>query len=177
MNTSIARGSVAENAKNKDSMDTGVLPKSRRAALAALLAAGSLLASATAFADGSNFVKVESTHSFSSTISALKTSITSNKMMVMGQINQGRVLSMTGLHLQGESFLVGSPVMGKKAFGMDPAAGVALPTRVYVWEQGGKTYIGYIKPSSILTQVSPGFAKMAGMVDQKIMMITEGAAK
>ncbi len=177
MNTSIAQKSISENPTNRNAMGIAHFLTSRRSALATVLAAGTLLASTVAFAGGSNFVKIESTHSFPATISALKTSVTSNKMMVMGQINQGRVLSMTGLHLQGESFLVGSPVMGKKAFGMDPAAGVVLPARVYVWEQGGKTYIGYIKPSFVLNEVSPGFAMMANMLDQKLAMVAEGAAK
>ena len=131
-----------------------------------------------AFAQGSTFIKVESHHSFGATVSALKEAVSSNKMMVMGNINQAKVLSMTGLKLEGaESLLVGNPQMGKKAFGMDPAAGVVLPARIYVWSDHGKAYIGYFKPSTQLEQVSPGFAKMGGMLDMKFNMITKAATE
>lgn len=138
----------------------------------------SLAVSAPVFAQSAGFVKVTSHESFPATVSALKRAVSSNHMMVMGHINQARVLSMTGLHLKGaESFLVGNPQMGKKAFGMNPAAGVVLPARIYVWADHGTTYVGYFKPSSLLTQVSPGFSMMGGMLDRKLDMIATDAAK
>lgn len=73
--------------------------------------------------------------------------------------------------------MVGNAVMGKKAFGMNPAAGVAIPARIYVWVQSGRTYIGYIQPSFLLAQASPGFKMRGNMVDQKMHMITESAAR
>ncbi len=146
--------------------------------IGSLLLGASLVMAAPAFAQGSAFIKVESHHNFGATVSALKEAVGSNKMMVMGHINQAKVLSMTGLKLKGaESFLVGNPSMGKMAFGMDPAAGVVLPARIYVWSDHGKAYVGYFKPSSQLEQVSPGFAKMGGMMDMKFNMITQAATR
>lgn len=141
------------------------------------LIAASMVLAIPAFAQDSTFVKVPSHHGFSATVSALKQAVSSNKMMVMGKINQAKVLSMTGLRLEGaESVLVGNPQMGKKAFGMNPAAGAVLPVRVYVWSDHGKTYVGYFKPSALLGQVDPGFKKMGGMLDMKLGMITKEAA-
>ncbi len=148
-----------------------------RSVIAGLLVAGMAMA-APAFAQSSNFVKVESHHGFGATVSALKKAVSSNMMMVMGNINQGKVLSMSGLKLEGaESFLVGNPAMGKVAFGMDPAVGVELPARIYVWSDHGKAYVGYFKPSSQLEQVSPGFAKMGGKMDMMFDIIAKAATK
>ena len=125
-----------------------------------------------------DFVSVPSHRNFSGTVAALKSAVSSNHMMVMGQINQAKVLSMTGLHLAGaESFLVGNPVFGKKALSMDPAAGVALPARMYVWVDHGKTYVGYIKPSVVLGAVNPKFAMMSNKLDMAFGKIAEQAAK
>lgn len=144
----------------------------------AVLLGMSLTVAAPAFARDSDFVKTESQHSFSTTVKALNQAVSANQMMVMGHINQAKVLSMTGLKLEGaESVLVGNPQMGKKAFGMNPAAGAVLPTRIYVWADHGKTYVGYFTPSSQLAQISPRFSQMAGMLDQKFAMISKQATR
>lgn len=146
--------------------------------LGSLLLGASLAMAAPAFAQSGSFVKVQSHRSFGATVSALKEAVSGNKMMVMGHINQAKVLSMTGLKLAGaESFLVGNPSMGKMAFGMNPAAGVVLPARVYVWSDHGKAYVGYFKPSVLLSEVGPGFDKMGGMLDMKLDMIAKAATK
>ena len=129
-------------------------------------------------ASGAAFVNVTSHRSFDDTVTALKSAIASNNMMVMGSINQANVLSMTGLHLAGaESFLVGNPNSGKKAFSMDPAAGAVLPARIYVWADQGTTHVGYLKPSVKLTAVNPKFGMMAEMLDKSFADIAEQATK
>lgn len=143
-----------------------------------VLVGASLAVAAPAIAQNSNFVKTESHHSFSATIKALNRAVSDNHMMVMGHIDQAKVLSMTGLKLEGaESVLVGNPQMGKQAFGMNPAAGTVLPARIYVWADRGKAYVGYFTPSSQLAQISPGFSQMAGMLDQKFAMIADQATR
>ncbi|MDE2112659.1 MAG: DUF302 domain-containing protein [Alphaproteobacteria bacterium] len=146
--------------------------------VSAALLGVSLTVAAPAVAQTSGFVKTESHHSFAATVKALDEAVNGNQMMVMGRINQAKVLSMTGLKLEGaQSILVGNPQMGKKAFGMDPAAGVVLPARIYVWADHGKTYVGYFAPSSQLAQISPGFSMMSGMLDQKFAMIVKRATQ
>ena len=146
--------------------------------LGALVIGAGMATAAPAFAAGSQFIKVASHRDFNATVSALKEAISGNQMMVMGTINQARVMSMTGLKLEGaESFLVGNPQAGKMAFSMNPAAGAVLPVRVYVWADHGKTFIGYFQPSSQLDQIDPGFNMMGNMLDKKLGMITQAAAK
>lgn len=143
-----------------------------------LLVVTSVASTSVAFAQDSSFVKVKSDNGFNETVSALKSSVKSHQMMVMGNMNQAKVLSMTGLQLDGaQTFFVGAPAMGKKAFGMNPAAGAVLPTRIYVWAaKGGQTYIGYFKPSEQLTAISPKFEQAGMMVDKKVDAIVSQAA-
>lgn len=140
-----------------------------------VLLAVSYLVGTPAFA-GNAFVQVQSTHSFASTVSHLKHAISGNGMLVMGHINQANVLSMTGLHLKGaESLLVGNPKVGKKFFSMSPSAGAVLPLRMYVWEAGRKIYVGYFKPSVLLSDVDTKFSKPSEMMDKKFEKILKDA--
>lgn len=124
-----------------------------------------------------SFISIQSHRDFGATVSALKSAISSNHMMVMGSENQARVLSMTGLHLAGaESFLVGNPVVGKKAFALNPAATAVLPARISVWVDKGKAYVGYLKPSAELQAVDPKFSKMSGKLDMVFANIAHQAA-
>jgi uncharacterized protein (DUF302 family) len=122
-------------------------------------------------------VKVESQHSFDQTVSQVKSATSQNGLMVMGHLDQGKVLSMTGLQLKGESFLVGNPNMGKKLFTADPTVGVFVPIRIFVYEgSNGHTYVSYEKPSVALGQLNnPQVSMMAKMLDQKVQGIAQAA--
>lgn len=146
-------------------------------AVASALALGAI-SQADAQGSSSSFVVLQSHHGFHGTVSALKSATSSNHMMIMGTEDQAKVLSMTGLHLAGaESFLVGNPVVGKKAFQMNPAATVVLPARISVWVDHGKTYVGYLKPSVELKAVDQKFGMMAGKLDKAFSNIAHEATK
>ncbi len=151
----------------------------RGARRTSLLVAAVLIAlAAPAMAQGPTFVQERSNHDFNRTVSALKRSVSRNGFMVMGHLNQARVLSMTGLHLAGaQTFLVGNPTVGKKVFAMNPAAGAVLPVRVYVWQQGDTVYVGYFKPSEELAGISGKLAMPGAMLDKKLAAISQGATQ
>ena len=133
-----------------------------------VLALALLAAVGTASAQGGpQFLHATSSASFDATVSSLKKAVASNGMMVLGNLNQEGVLSTTGLNLAGaESFFIGNPVVGKKLFQMDAAAGAVIPLRVYVWvDANGKTEVGYFKPSDLFVGVSPELAKAGAMMD------------
>ena len=155
------------------------MPINRKFLFSTLVASSALIGAGTVAAQAaSSFVSVQSHQSYSATVSSLKEAVSSNGMMVMGQINQAKVLSMTGLKLEGaESFFVGNPNMGKKIFGMNPAAGAVLPARVYVWSDKGKAYVGYFKPSAELSEISPKLGMAGSMLDQKLQMVASQATK
>lgn len=142
---------------------------------AGLVAAGPATASATrahrttkhAAAVSVQFYATTAGKSFDATIASLKTSVSSAGMMVLGQLNQANVLSVTGLHLAGaQTFFVGNPTTGKKLFSMNPAVGAVIPVRMFVWvNPAGKTEIGYFQPSAMGAAVSPALEKPLMMLD------------
>jgi uncharacterized protein (DUF302 family) len=136
-------------------------------ALMALTVAGVLALPAAA---QDSHVTVPSQKSFDQTVSQLKSAVGQGGMMVMGEVNQGNMLSMTGLKLKATLFLVGNPTVGKKIFEQEPSAGLYIPLRVFVYEgKDGKAYLSYDKPSSLLGSLNNQEINMvAGMLDQKI---------
>lgn len=120
---------------------------------------------------------VESTHSYEQTIDNLKAAVGHGGMMVMAQVDQGNMLSMTGLSLKATLFLVGNPTVGKKLFEQDHGVGLYVPLRVFVYEdKDGKTYVSYDKPSALLKQFNnPQIDMVAGMLDQKVQGLAQMA--
>lgn len=125
----------------------------------------------------SSVVTVQSQHNFEQTVSKIKSATSQNGLMVMGHLNQGRMLSMTGLHLKAESFLVGNPNMGKKLFSTDRSVGLFVPPRIFVYQgTNGHTYVSYEKPSAALGQLkNPKVSMMAKMLNQKLHGIAQAA--
>ena len=118
-------------------------------------------------------VTVKSSKNFDATIEGIKKAVAGSGMMVMSELNQGKMLSMTGLSIKAESLFIGNPNVGKEAFGDNPAVGLAIPVRLNVYEQDGATYINYITPSSDLGNFTGNKVKMIGQeLDKKMAMLT-----
>jgi uncharacterized protein (DUF302 family) len=122
-------------------------------------------------------VTVESTKSYEQTIEQLKAAVSHGGMMIMANVDQGNMLSMTGLKLKATLFLVGNPTVGKKLFEQDHGVGLYVPLRVFVYEgTDGKTYLSYDKPSSLLKKFNNQQIDMvAGMLDQKLQGLAQMA--
>jgi uncharacterized protein (DUF302 family) len=148
----------------------------RRAVLLTALFAG--LAAASALAQEAR-VTVPSNKSFEQTVDAFKMAVSKGGMMVMSTVDQGNMLKMTGLEMKGTLFLVGNPTVGKQVFEHNPAAGLYLPLRVYIYQgQDGKSYLSYDKPSVVLKPFNnPSIDQTAGMLDQKLDMLTHMVAQ
>jgi len=123
-------------------------------------------------------VTVRSTKSFDATVDGIKKGVADAGMMVLSEINHGKILSMTGLSIHAESIFIGNPNVEKEAFTDNPAVGLAIPIRVNVYEQNGTTYINYYTPSSDLGNFKGDKVKMIGQqLDKKIEMLTGMFAK
>jgi len=155
--------------------------RSYRSALsvaAAALLSLSLAPGLRAQSNGDLLVRVQAQGSVSQVAGRLKQAVSQNGLMVMGQLNQGKVLGMTGANVESQSFFVGNPKLGKKLFEADEGVGVVVPVRVNVYRDGqGHTVISYLKPSEELKAYgSQGLDKMAPMLDQKLHAIAAAAA-
>jgi uncharacterized protein (DUF302 family) len=148
----------------------------RRAVMLAALFAGLTATSALA---QEALVSIPSNKSFEQTVDAFKMAVSKGGMMVMSTVDQGNMLKMTGLELKGTLFLVGNPTVGKQVFEHNPAAGLYLPLRVYIYQgQDGKTYLSYDKPSVVLKPFNnSSIDQTAGMLDQKLDMLTHMVAQ
>ncbi len=124
-------------------------------------------------------VTVDSSKSFEQVADALKALVAKNGMMVMAEVNQGQMLSMTGLSLKATLFLVGNPTVGKQLFEQNQAVGLYVPLRVSVYaDANGRTHIEYDRPSSLLGQFgNEQIAMVAKMLDEKLDGLASMAAK
>ena len=152
------------------------------AALGALLGALSLNTAAAAGAThsfGGSRVVVESSKSFNDVAKSIEKLVATNGMMVMAEVNQGKMLSMTGLKLNARLFLIGNPNVGKQVFSEDHGAGLYIPLRIFVYDdKDGKTYVAYDRPSALLGQFNNEKVGMVGkMLDEKIEGLASMAAK
>jgi len=130
-------------------------------------------------AEGVKPVEVVASGTFNQTVDNVKTLVAKNGMMVMGEVNQGKMLSMTGLKLNGTTLFVGNPTVGKKLFSTDPGVGLVVPLRLYIFEnKDGKTIISYYKPSELLAQYhNPEIDMVGKMLDEKLEKLTSMAAR
>jgi uncharacterized protein (DUF302 family) len=105
--------------------------------------------------------------------------VSKNGMMVMAEVDQGKMLSMTGLQLKAKLFLVGNPTVGKKLFEQNHGVGLYVPLRIFVYnDANGKTFVAYDKPSSVLSQFDNAEVGMvAQMLDEKLDGLASMAAK
>ena len=126
----------------------------------------------------SKLVTVKSMKSFEETVLGIKKGVADAGMMVLAEINHGKILSMTGLTINAESIFIGNPSVGKNAFTDNMAVGLAIPLRVNVYQEKGATYINYFTPSSELGYFKGDKVKMIGQeLDKKIAMLTGMFAK
>lgn len=152
--------------------------------LAIALLVGTLFASASLAAspDGSfsgDRVVVTSNKSFDQVNEAVRSLVAKNGMMIMAQVDQGKMLSMTGLKLQATLYLIGNPTVGKQLFEQNHGVGLCVPLRLFVYsDESGKTQVSYDKPSTLLSQFQNDKVKMvAQMLDQKLEGLATMAAQ
>jgi uncharacterized protein (DUF302 family) len=123
-------------------------------------------------------VTVKSAKSYDATVDAIKKGVAGAGMMVLAEINHGKILSMTGLSINAQSIFIGNPNVGNQAFTDNKAVGLAIPIRLNVYAENGTTYINYFTPSSELGNFKGGKIKMiGGELDKKITMLTSMASK
>ena len=151
--------------------------KTQKLKLSAILLATVLFTAILGFTNNVNAqsvkpITVKSSKNFDGTLAAIKKAVSGGGMMVLSELNQGKVLSMTGLSINAHSFFVGNPTVGKEAFSSDPSVGLVIPVRINVYEQNGATYVNYFKPSDLFASFNNPKVKMIGeKLDGKLAMM------
>ncbi len=126
------------------------------------------------FAEETGLVEVQSKMSFDKTVEELRKMVAKNGMMVLSELNQGKILSMAGLEINAISLFVGNPNIGNKLFSADRGVGVAIPARINIYENSdGKTYVNYFPLSKQLAGYkNEEIQKIATMLDEKLAKLT-----
>ncbi len=140
-----------------------------------MLSAGMLASLPTVAQAGSDLtVQVKAAGSVQDVIARLKGMVHKNGMMVMGELHQGKVMSMVGLNIESESIFVGNPAVGKKLFSANAGVGIAVPVRINVYKDAkGSTMVAYVPPSRVLAVYHNRMInKVAGMLDGKLKKMT-----
>ncbi len=145
----------------------------------ALLMMAMLLPVQQAKSQDTGLVTITASGSFDDVVAKFKKTVAKNGMMILGEINQGKILSMTGLKINAVSLFVGNPTIGKKAFSANPGIGVAIPVRVSIFEdKAGKVQLSYVKPSKQFAPFQNEQITMIGqMMDKKLGGLTGMLAK
>ncbi len=146
--------------------------------LLALFASG-LVGAKSANAQDWTLQQVRSAANYAQTVAKVKKLVAKSGMMILGEVNQGKILSMTGLKLKAVSLFIGNPTMGKKIFSANPGVGIAIPVRVNIFEgKDGRVYVNYYKPSAQLAAFESKPVTMAAkMLDQKLAKLTSMVAQ
>lgn len=110
------------------------------------------LPSFNAFGD-ENLVVISGGLSVPDTVAKLETIIRASPANLMAKIDHGANARDAGLEL-GQSVLLvfGSPEVGTPIMQENRSAGLDLPAKILVYEQGGQTKIAYTDPQAIREQ-------------------------
>lgn len=153
----------------------------RAVALAAVL--GVLLAGTTGtWAQGAETGRVDkrSTRSFKDTLKKLETALKAEGMMIVAKIDHRNMLSMVGAKIGGATTVeFGKPDMGKMLLPMNPAIGVEMPAKIYVYEApGGEVFVSYRKVGAQYASYgSPEVAKAGEMMDMMLEKFATAATE
>lgn len=144
------------------------------AVILAVIFSSAFVQSGTLLAKDGGPVTVKSKQSFVKTVSEIKKMVAGSGMMVLSELNQGKILSMTGLNIHAESLFIGNPQVGNKLFSAERGVGIAIPVRLNIYEgSDGSTYVSYVKPTEQLSSFgNEKVMKIAGMLDGKLEKLT-----
>ena len=122
---------------------------------------------------------VETNKSFSQAATDLESAVTRNNFGVLHVHDLGATLRSKGIAFDEECkvFEVCNPAQAAKVLATDMRLNMALPCRISVFTEQGKTKIGLIKPMQMLSALSQDAALMqvAQEVEDKTMQMVDEA--
>lgn len=122
---------------------------------------------------------VESAKSFEQAAADLDAAVKRNGFGVLHVHDIGNTLRGKGVAFEPQCrvFEVCNPVQAAKVMAADMKLNMALPCRISVYTEGGKTLIGMIRPAAILSSLSqdPALALVANEVEAKVKLMMDEA--
>ncbi len=124
-------------------------------------------------------IKVPTDKTVSDAASALQTAVEANRFGVMQVHNLKETMTKKGVEFSRECliFEVCQPQQAKKVLDADMSVSTALPCRISVYEEDGKTILATLKPTTLLAMFNvPQMKEVAQEVEDTIVKIMKEAA-
>ncbi|MGQ0625168.1 MAG: DUF302 domain-containing protein [Sporichthyaceae bacterium] len=102
-----------------------------------------------------------------------------SKLIEVGFLDWGKVLTLSGTAMRAKCFIVGNPVTASKLLGAGgPEAGLYLPTKIYVFEaKDASVHVAYDKFAPVMAQFgNEGLSKVADVIDGVLAGLADAAA-
>ena len=123
-------------------------------------------------------VKLSTDKSVSETAAALQSAVQANHFGVMQVHNLKETMAKKGVEFAHECliFEVCQPQQAKRVLDQDMSVSTALPCRISVYEEGGKTILATLKPTTLLAMLNaPQLEEVAGEVEATLVKIMKEA--
>ena len=124
-------------------------------------------------------VKTAADKSVSQAAAALEAAVQANHFGVMQVHNLKETMAKKGVEFERECliFEVCQPQQAKKVLDQNMSVSTALPCRISIYEEGGKTILATLKPTTLLAMFnSPQLEGVAREVEDTIVKIMHEAA-
>jgi uncharacterized protein (DUF302 family) len=124
-------------------------------------------------------VKVPTDKTVNETAAALQAAVQANHFGVMQVHNLKETMAKKGVEFTRECliFEVCQPQQAKKVLDEDMSVSTALPCRISIYEEGGKTILATLKPTTLLAMFkAPRLEGVAQEVEDTIVKIMKEAA-
>jgi len=144
-----------------------------------LAAIAVMLAGLPALASDDDLVMVESSGDVATTMDRLEAAVTGAGATVFARVDHAAGAASVELELGPTQVLIfGNPKIGTQAMQDDPRAGLFLPMKVLVYEDGdGRTWLAYQDPAEMLDDLAiADDAEYIGMMTGALGKLTAKAA-
>lgn len=124
-------------------------------------------------------VRMSTRKSVSDTAAALQAAVEANHFGVMQVHDLEKTMAKKGVELSRECliFEVCQPEQAKRVLEAEMSVSTALPCRISIYEDGGKTTLATLKPTTLLTLFNvPQLEGVANEVEETIVRIMKEAA-
>jgi len=124
-------------------------------------------------------IKLSTEKAVSEAATALQTAVQANHFGVMQVHNLKETMAKKGVEFARECliFEVCQPQQAKKVLDQDMSVSTALPCRISVYEEGGKTILATLKPTTLLEMFNaPQLKGVAQEVENTIVKIMNEAS-
>jgi len=124
-------------------------------------------------------IKLSTVKTVSDAAAALQVAVQANHFGVMQVHNLKETMAKKGVEFASECliFEVCQPQQAKKVLDQDMSISTALPCRISIYQEGGKTILATLKPTTLLAMFNaPHLEAVAREVEETIVKIMKEAA-